>query len=109
MSLFNSFGGPAEPIQHAPRPQQIHPNTRSAFRTAPLAERWEMVARVLVTGAKTDRQVCEALGFRDMNAVRPTITRMIDSGYAAETGRVKCHVTGRRVRVVSIVAKGGAA
>lgn len=103
LNLFNQFGGAADPEPTGPRPQQIHTNSRRAFHTAPLAERWEMVARVLQTGPKTDRQVCEALGFGDMNAVRPTITRMIDNGFAAETGHAKCHVTGRRVRIVSIV------
>ena len=50
----------------------------------------------------SDREVMDALGYRDMNAVRPRITEMIDAGELIEVGKVRDHVTGRRVRITKI-------
>lgn len=47
----------------------------------------------------TDRQVAEALGFVDLNAVRPRITELIEAGLAVEVGAVSCPVTGKTVRI----------
>lgn len=48
----------------------------------------------------TDRGVMLALGFTDMNSVRPRITELIKDGVLFEDGSVDDHVTGKRVRAV---------
>lgn len=50
----------------------------------------------------TDRAIRDALGFPDMNAVRPRITEMIDSGVLYSPADTVDPVTGRTVRLVSI-------
>ena len=49
--------------------------------------------------AMTDREVMEALGHRDMNAVRPRITELIQAGALTEVGATECPVSGKTVRV----------
>lgn len=46
----------------------------------------------------TDRQLAEALGFADLNAVRPRITELLALGLIAEMPGVRCEVTGKTVR-----------
>lgn len=54
-------------------------------------------------GAKaTDRQVMIALGFSDMNSVRPRITELINDGVLVEVGETTDGVTRKRVRLVSL-------
>ncbi len=48
----------------------------------------------------TDRGVMIALGFTDMNSVRPRITELIKDGVLMEDGSVEDHVTGKRVRAI---------
>lgn len=50
--------------------------------------------------AMTDRQIAQALGFSDMNMVRPRITELKDNRWAVETGTIECPVTHRHVRLV---------
>lgn len=52
----------------------------------------------------TDRQLCESLGFGDMNAVRPTITQLVAAKHLAEVGSVSCPKTRRTVRKVWFAA-----
>lgn len=54
--------------------------------------------------ALTDRQVLAHLypGKDDLNMVRPRITELIEEGLLVETGRMKCLVTGKMVRTVSV-------
>ena len=52
--------------------------------------------------AMTDREVMEALGHRDMNAVRPRITELIQAGALAEVDSVPCSVSGKRVRLTAL-------
>jgi hypothetical protein len=53
-------------------------------------------------GRATDRAVMMALGFVDMNTVRPTITHLRDDGVLEEVGEETCPVTNHRVRLVAI-------
>lgn len=53
-------------------------------------------------GEVTDRQVKDALGFSDMNAVRPRITELVEKGLVEECGDVICPVTGKTVRKIRI-------
>ncbi len=47
----------------------------------------------------TDRQVMEALGFTDGNAVKPRISELVEDGKLYECGKVKDHITNKTVRV----------
>lgn len=54
-------------------------------------------------GFSTDREIMQHLGFTDMNAVRPRITALIQSGLLVDTGmNTRCPVTGKRVRRVMV-------
>lgn len=50
----------------------------------------------------TDRQVMEQMGFSEPNAVRPRITELIKIGLVEEVGCVKCHRTGKKVRLINV-------
>lgn len=52
------------------------------------------------TEAVTDRQVMQILKQSDPNNVRPEITRLKDDLLVKETGKAKCQVTGKTVRLV---------
>lgn len=49
---------------------------------------------------RTDREIMTALGFTDMNSVRPRITELIKDGVLAEEGSVECQTTLKQVRLV---------
>ena len=53
----------------------------------------------------TDRQVKGELRYADMNSVRPRITELVKKGCLEECGRVKCLITGKRVRVIRVKAR----
>lgn len=55
-------------------------------------------------GPATDRQIMQGMGFRDMNAVRPRVTELLEPPRAKlmEVGDVRCEVTGKTVRRVDI-------
>lgn len=63
----------------------------------------EILKTFVQHGTMTDRDVCDALGFRDMNRVRPRITELIKSGLLEEIGDVQDVETNRKVRLVRIV------
>lgn len=46
----------------------------------------------------TDRQVLNRLRLRDMNEVRPSITKLVERGLLVEVGTVRCSTTKRQVR-----------
>lgn len=84
----------------------MHRNSIEAYRKDPakLAKRAAMVMKWYgeQQQPKTDRECAIGLGFVDMNAVRPTITHLVDDGLLVETGSTVDHVTSRRVRVVRV-------
>lgn len=88
--------------------RRVHPNSAQAYheQRKELSERAAAVLAVYrrTVGSLTDRAVKDALGFADMNAVRPRITELIDAGLLQECGRVKDEVTGKSVRVVAAIA-----
>lgn len=82
----------------------IHPNSRKSHaetdhdtRTNQILDAYELSPDPL-----TDRQIAEALGFADMNAVRPCITRLVRDQIIVEADAVVCGVTGRTVRACKI-------
>lgn len=65
-------------------------------------ERAELIYDLLINrkSALSDREIADALGFDDMNMVRPRITELRDSRWVVEKGRIKCPVTRKPVRIV---------
>lgn len=48
----------------------------------------------------TDRQVQRLLGFENRSDVQPRISELKEAGLVVETGKTKCDVTGKTVRLV---------
>lgn len=78
----------------------IHANSLIAFRTLDRKGRSEAILSVYRESMRplTDRQVMEALGFADMNQIRPRCTELIQAGELCEVETIKDPVTGRPVR-----------
>ena len=57
---------------------------------------------VVSGGAGTDRQIMERVMLSEPNMVRPSITILIKKGMLVEIGDTKCHVTGKKVRLVDL-------
>jgi len=55
-----------------------------------------------LTEPQTDREIMIALGFTDMNSIRPRVTELIKNGTLEECGKVKDQITGLNVRRVRI-------
>lgn len=49
-----------------------------------------------------DREIMIKLGFKDMNAVRPRITELVDAGVLIECGKIKDGLTKRTVRTTRL-------
>ena len=85
----------------------MHENSLLAYATerAHLSTREQMIVNRMkqdIFGQWTDRQVMNALGFTDMNAVRPRLTSLIQKGILKEVGNVRDLITGKTVRTVSL-------
>lgn len=78
----------------------LHANSLSAFDSLDINKRESLIlsAYALARAPMTDRECMTALGFTDMNAVRPRVTSLVASGYLWECGVVRDETTGRRVR-----------
>lgn len=50
----------------------------------------------------TDRQIAYAMGFTELNAVRPRITELLDKGILKQVNQVRCRVTGKLVRACTL-------
>ena len=86
----------------------MHRNSRAAWESLKdFSTRCRAVYEV-VSGSRelTDREVAEALGFSDLNAVRPRITELVRAHWLKETGRKICPVSGRPVRRVRALSPG---
>tara|TARA_R110000868_G_scaffold93805_2_gene259379 strand:+ start:3124 stop:3426 length:303 start_codon:yes stop_codon:yes gene_type:complete len=66
----------------------------------------EILGALQRLGSATDRAIRDALGFPDMNAVRPRITELIVSGVLTERGSTLDPITNRTVRVVAVAFPG---
>ena len=63
--------------------------------------RYQMILQVL-DGEKTAREICDALGYHDMNMVRPRITELIGRGIVEKCGTTFDNITQRTVNVFRI-------
>ncbi len=83
-----------------------HPNSVASLKDEiqqghPRDRRAEILRHIgLCSFAVTDRMVCRALGYSDMNQVRPRITELLAMGKLRELGSQRCHHTGKTVRTV---------
>lgn len=79
---------------------RVHDNSAAAFDRLDLGKRDALVLHCLLLSSVplTDREVAERLGFADLNAVRPSISRLIDRALLYEVRSVKCPTTGKTVR-----------
>lgn len=86
----------------------VHANSIAAYyegNSDAFNRRETEILRVLgKLGRATDRAIRDALGFPDMNAVRPRITELIECGVLHSPANTVDPVTGRTVRLVSIVS-----
>jgi predicted HTH transcriptional regulator len=84
----------------------VHDNSKKAIREEralgkPHTRRKEILRLLVHTGQPfTDRQIMRALGYQEMNQVRPRITELVKAGSLRESGKGKCPVTGKTVRLV---------
>ena len=88
-----------------------HPNSITANengKAGPFGKRAQAIIDVYKQCSSiTDREVKKALGFEDMNAVRPRITELVKAGVLMECGSIADPVTGMRVRLVRLAQKQG--
>lgn len=86
----------------------MHINSLAAFDDIEeqRSERADVIYSLMMRSgvAMTDRQVAQALGFSDMNMVRPRITELKDNRWATETATIECPVTRRQVRLVKALS-----
>jgi hypothetical protein len=83
----------------------MHGNSLAAHATLDVSAREAQVLAALQTmGVASDREIASQMGSADPNAARPRITGLIDRGIVREVGSQVCKVTGRRVRLVEVVA-----
>jgi len=62
----------------------------------------EVYSYIEKNGQCTEREIKDGLGYDDMNAVRPRVTEMIESGLLIEGLKVRDGVTNRPVRTIMI-------
>ena len=89
----------------------MHPNSLLAYDLERLnltkrkAQVYSLVYDYQYNGhTVTDRQVMTALGFSDMNTVRPRLTELIKMGALLEGESVTCPVTHKTVRTILLPA-----
>lgn len=71
---------------------------REAYETRPVT-RQEAILLALGDKELTARQIADALGFTDLNAVRPRLTELMDAGKVETCGKRRDSVTGKNVAV----------
>jgi predicted HTH transcriptional regulator len=83
----------------------VHQLSLEAYR----AERNKLGSRALMIfkwlkdhGEATDRQIQNALGFKDGNCVKPRISELKKMGLIVESGETIDELTGKRVRKVCV-------
>lgn len=84
--------------------KRMHQNSLDAFDDIEeeRSERAQVIYALLsrATHPMTDREIAAALGFTDMNMVRPRITELRDNRWLVEAGSTECPVTKKQVRRV---------
>ena len=83
---------------------EITQETRlESYFLAPRQNRYRMILDVLEGQEMTANEIRKALGFSDLNAVRPRLTELKDKGVIEAIGKKFDRETGRRVAVFHMV------
>lgn len=77
---------------------------REGHASVDKAARYALILGVLRGREMTAREIAYALGFRDLNAVKPRLTELCKGGRVQRTGKKKDCVTGVRVSVYEVTA-----
>mgnify|MGYP003636803622 FL=1 len=92
----------------------MHPNSLLAYELERLnltkrkAQVYSLVYDYQHNGhTVTDRQVMTALGYSDMNSVRPRLTELIKMGALLEGQSITCPVTHKTVRTILLPSRQG--
>lgn len=83
----------------------MHKNTLKSYEEMreTLSKRKALILdSVISAGPGTDRQIMDRVMLSEPNMVRPSITALVQMGMIVEIGTTKCHVTGKKVRVVDL-------
>lgn len=79
---------------------RMHANSKAAWKTIKTSKRAQAILDFASKHPPmTDRQLRNAMGFDDLNQVRPRVTELHDLGEMFEYATVKCSATKRPVRV----------
>lgn len=83
---------------------RMHVNSLAAHATCDHGERAALVLGAYKDAgyAQTDRQIAVRLGFKDMNSVRPSITRLLDELKLREVGDIYDETTRKTVRLCQL-------
>lgn len=97
---------------NATRERLMHANSLVAYwseKFRSFSKRERLILGLLASrreiGTFTDREIKDALGFCDMNSVRPRITELIKKGELEEWGSRRDSETGKMTRRVRIALK----
>jgi len=68
--------------------KNVHDNSIECYHELDTRTRNQKILDVFKASnnSLSDREVCQALGYQDMNSVRPRITELIGAGMIMETG-----------------------
>ena len=70
-----------------------------SYISTPTSERKQMILTILGDRQMTARMIAYALGFRDLNAVKPRLTELKKEGRVVVVGKAYDEMTDRRVAV----------
>lgn len=70
-----------------------------SYISTPTSERKQMILKILGDKQMTARMIAYALGFRDLNAVKPRLTELKKEGRVVVVGKAYDETTERRVAV----------
>ena len=70
-----------------------------SYIATPTAQRKQMILTILGDKQMTARMIAYALGFRDLNAVKPRLTELKKEGRIVVVGKAYDELTERRVAV----------
>ena len=86
--------------KHKHPTHRMHANSKAAWRELKPSKRAQAILDFASKHKPmTDRQLRDAMGFDDLNQVRPRVTELHDQGLMFEYATVKCSTTKRPVRV----------
>jgi hypothetical protein len=85
----------------------VHRNSLSAYHSEDFNPREQAIVACLDASSVplTAREIAGRLGFQDLNAVKPRLTRLKDIHAVCEAGDVRCPVSGKTVSTYALVRR----